>query len=325
LRHYLEEKLPFDDRRFPLLLQPATGASPDLAAVVEDHRYELEAKLFKHGAILLRGFDLRDVEGFDRAVDAVSKDRSLYVYRSTPRSALGNSIYTATEYPAEREIPLHNENAYQRIWPLKVAFACLKAAASGGETPLADMQRVSARIGSDLLDMFESRGVRYIRHYHPYLDLSWQTVFQTDSRENVAEFCKVNDITYEWTDHNTLRTEQVCQGTSRHPISKERVFFNQAHLFHVSSLGAEDAAEMIELYGLGRLPRHACYGDGQEIEPRVLQIISDAFRSETRSLAWQAGDFMLIDNMQIAHGRRPFTGERTVLAALLQSYSEPSK
>jgi hypothetical protein len=31
---------------------------------------------------------------------------------------------------------------------------------------------------------------------------------------------------------------------------------------------------------------------------------------------WRAGDLMLIDNVLVAHGRRPFTGSRRVLVAM---------
>jgi hypothetical protein len=206
---------------------------------------------------------------------------------------------------------------------LKLAFCCVTPPASGGETPLADMRSVAASIGADLLDRFESRGVRYVRHYRPYVDLSWQVVFQTDDRDAVARYCEANGIAHEWLDADTLRTVQVCQGTARHPVTNERTFFNQAHLFHVSSLGAEDAEVMLELYGSDRLPRHAYYGDGEEIAAEDLNAISAAFRSHAVSVPWQAGDVVLIDNMQVAHGRRPFTGERKVIASLLQPYSAP--
>ncbi|MEV5548310.1 TauD/TfdA family dioxygenase [Streptomyces sp. NPDC052309] len=31
---------------------------------------------------------------------------------------------------------------------------------------------------------------------------------------------------------------------------------------------------------------------------------------------WAAGDLLLIDNVLVAHGRRPFTGRRRVLVAM---------
>jgi alpha-ketoglutarate-dependent taurine dioxygenase len=318
---HVTESLPFPGKRLPLVLQPTASGDLDLARFAEENKALIEARLLEHGALLFRGFGVQAVESFDRFIDAISANRATYVYRSTPRSTVGNAIYTATEYPPQLEIPLHNENAYHRTWPRRLAFCCLTPAATGGETPLADMRSVNAAIGDRLLDVFEARGVRYIRHYRPFLDLSWQVVFQTDDRDAVARFCDENDISFEWLDADTLRTIQICQGTARHPSTGERVFFNQAHLFHASSLGEENAKALLELCGEDRLPRHACYGDGQDIDPRDLETINAAFRSEAISLPWQAGDVFLLDNMQVAHGRRAFTGTRKVIAALLEPYS----
>lgn len=317
------ESLPFPGKRFPLVVQPVAGAESDLARFAKAHEQRLAVQLLAHGALLFRGFDVGDVADFDRFIGAISNERAAYVYRSTPRSELGGRIYTATEYPPQLEIPLHNENAYQRTWPRRLAFCCLTPPTSGGETPLADLTDVSASIGTDVLDAFETRRVRYIRHYSPFLDLSWQVVFQTDDRDAVARFCAENGIAHEWLDADTLRTVQVCQGTARHPVTGERVFFNQAHLFHISSLGPKNAEAMIEICGSDRLPRHASYGDGGEIGERELAIVSNAFRDHAASVPWQSGDVLLLDNMQMAHGRRPFTGQRKVLAALLEPLAEP--
>jgi hypothetical protein len=99
------------------------------------------------------------------------------------------------------------------------------------------------------------------------------------------------------------------------------VWFNQAHLFHPSALGEEMAAMMLALFGPDRLPRDARFGDGGPIDTRMLEIVRDAFRSESVSFQWQSGDVLLVDNMQVAHGRAPFTGKRRVLVAMSNSYS----
>lgn len=288
-----------------------------MAELVRTHAAALEERLLDHGAILFRGFSVKGVDDFDRFVEAMTQHRASYTYRSTPRTSVGKGIFTATEYPADQEIPLHNEMAYQRSWPLKVAFCCLHPAESGGETPIADMRRVSANIGQELLDRFEARGVQYIRHYRPHIDLPWQVVFQTDDRTALADFCRANSIVHEWLDAETLRTIQACQGVARHPLTGDRIFFNQAHLFHVSSLGEEQARSVIDVFGAARLPRHARFGDAQEIDPLDLDTVRSAFRREATAFRWQAGDILLADNMQVAHGRRPYTGKRQVLAALL--------
>ena len=99
--------------------------SVELSDLVAERPELIAEWLLEHGAVLFRGFAADSVERFEKFAAALALRRSDYLYRSTPRTAVGDRIFTATEYPADREIPLHNENAYQRAWPLKVGFCCV--------------------------------------------------------------------------------------------------------------------------------------------------------------------------------------------------------
>jgi alpha-ketoglutarate-dependent taurine dioxygenase len=314
----LNSSLMFPDQRMLLV---EAGGDRDISSFIEAHRQQIQAGLLEHGGVLFRGFNVGTVEDFGRFIDATGLERIEYVYRSTPRTTVADKIFTTTEYPPQQEILLHNENAYQRDWPLKVSFCCLITATSGGATPIGDMRLITASIGARLRDRFAERGVRYVRHYHPHIDLSWQVVFQTEDRGQVAEFCRSEGLDYEWLDSETLRTSQTAQGTAAHPFTGEKIYFNQAHLFHATSLGPAGMESLIKLFGADRLPRHATYGDGEEIAPEDLQQVRDAFRQHEVSFSWRPGDILLLDNMQVAHGRRPFRGQRKVLAALLDARS----
>lgn len=306
--------------RMPLLIQSRDpAASPaDYAARNRDH---LLKQVEACGAIVLRGFDLRDADGFGAFVGALDIPAMPYTYRSTPRVSVGNGLYTATEYPADREIPMHNENAYQRTWPNKIAFCCVQPATTGGATPLADMLEVERLLGPELMARFGALGVRYDRVYYEGFDLPWQEVFQTNSKGDVERFCDVNEIRYEWLDEGGLKTTQVSQGTLAHPCTGHVYYFNQAHLFHPSSLGEETRAYLIEAFGEDMLPRNARFGNGEAIGDATLSIVRDAFDAAAVDVVWQRGDIVLADNIQVAHGRRSYTGARRVLTSLL----EPSR
>lgn len=314
---YVSERL-FEEHGGPMLIRSLKERLP-LSELVATDPTGFRQKLLEHGALLFRGFNVGSVDDFDDFV-AVASDQCLkYMYRSTPRTGMSERVFTATSYPKALEIPLHNENSYQRSWPLALAFCCTVAATEGGETPIAPMDWVTECIGDKLMDKFERRGVEYIRHYHKNVDLSWQSVFQTDNREDVENYCAGHDIRYNWLDGGLLRTTQICHGVACHPVTQRRVFFNQAHLFHVSSLG-ESAAAMIDMFGADRLPRHARYGDQGEISVDDLQTVRQAFKSSQLIFRWHPGDVLLLDNMQYAHGRRPFKGERAVYAALMNPF-----
>ncbi len=293
----------------------------ELASYLGDRKSQTKELLTQHGAILFRGFRVDSVESFEQFIGVISQTRMDYLYRSTPRTRVSANVFTATEYPRQSEILLHNELAFQRTWPAMLAFTCLAAPSSGGQTTLADMRRVTEDIPASLLDEFAARGVCYVRHYHEGVDVPWQVTFQTSSQESLEEFCGKNDIHIEWLEGGLLRTEQRCQGMAVHPMTGERVFFNQAHVFHPSALGVSSQTAMIKMFGPDKLPRTAYFADGGELPSTGLEEIRQAFRGHAIEVAWQTGDVLLLDNMRVAHGRRSFTGTRRVLAALLDPIS----
>lgn len=295
------------------------GAPAELAAVLADNRGLLETLLAEHGAVLFRGFGGTLPESFP-AVAAAAADLIDYVYRSTPRTDLGAKIYTSTEYPPDQSIPPHCEASYQRDWPMKLIFGCQIAAESGGETPLSDVVAVTAAIDPAVREEFARRGVLYVRHYGEGIDLPWQTVFQTGSRAGVERVCAEQGIEAEWLG-DVLRTRQVCQGMAEHPITGHVVWFNQAQLFHVSSLDPDLREALLALAGEERLPRHAYFGDGGAIPEAMLDHVRDAFAASTISFPWQASDVLVLDNMLVAHARRPYRGPRRILTAMGDPYS----
>lgn len=298
----------------------AERSSLPLAEFIRDRVDDLRSSVLQHGAVLFRGFHVPDAAGFQAFIEALKTESMDYKYKSTPRTRVDRDIFTATEYPRQLEIPMHCENAYQRVWPMWISLCCITPASAGGQTPIASMRKVTASIDPKLLRKFADRGVKYIRHYRPYVDLQWQDVFQTKDRSVVAKFCRENGIHHRWLEQDVLRTEHVCQGTAAHPVTSETFFFNQAHLFHASSLDPKAAEDLIKLFGADRLPRHATYGDGEEISISELDQVRKAFASAAIDLEWRQGDVVVLDNMQFAHGRRKYAGDRRVLASLLHPH-----
>ena len=289
----------------------------DVFTWASEHRCLIEDEILKYGGILFRNFDLYSLSEFNRFVQVLAPNLLEYVYRSTPRTRLGGKIYTATEYPADRTIPLHNENAYSRSWPKKIFFFSVLVASEGGETPIVDSRSVYQKIDSEIRKKFEEKGVLYIRNYRSGMDLSWQEVFQTDKKDEVEKYCENNSIKWEWNRGlSELTTRQVCQAKLSNPQTNEKVWFNQAHLFHISNLEEEARKSLLEEYGEEYLPRNAFYGDGTPFEIDVLNHIREVYEREKIVFKWQKGDIMLLDNMLMAHGREPYKGERKVAVAM---------
>jgi alpha-ketoglutarate-dependent taurine dioxygenase len=303
----------------PLVIRPAV---PGLRLLDWGARSRdlIETGLARKGAILFRGFEVNGVPEFEQVVSTVSGELLDYSYRSTPRSLVSGKIYTSTEYPASQSIPLHNEMAYSRSWPMRIWFYCVTAAERGGETPIADSRRVFQRMDRRIRQRFIEREVLYVRHYGEGLDLSWENVFQTTSRSEVEAYCRGAGIEWQWGDAGRLRTRQRCQAVATHPKTGETVWFNQAHLFHVSSLEAEVRRSLVSTVNPGDLPRNAYYGDGTEIDDSSLSEIRTCYRQEAVVFPWQEGDVLMLDNMLTAHGREPFVGRRRVVVGMAEPF-----
>lgn len=308
------------EQPLPLVIKPAVDGV-NLIAWAANNRELIETKLLQHGGILFRNFPITEVDEFEQFIQTVSGNLLEYSYRSTPRSQVSGKIYTSTEYPSDRFIPLHNEMAYSLNWPMKIFFFCVKVADTGGETPIADSRKVFQQLDPKLKEQFIQQKIRYVRNYGEGLDLHWENVFQTRDKSEVERYCRSAAIEFEWKDRDNLRTSQVCQAVATHPQTGETVWFNQAHLFHVSGLKPEVRESLLSMFKESDLPRNAFYGDGSAIEPSVLDEIRQIYQQESVIFPWQEGDILMLDNMLTAHGRMPYSGLRKVVVGMAEPFS----
>jgi alpha-ketoglutarate-dependent taurine dioxygenase len=305
--------------RLPLVVE---AAAPDqsLLDALPALRARVDSSLGDSGGVLLRGYRLDGADGLRSFARAFGHALLTYDFASTPRSLVADGIYSSTEYPAHQEIPLHNEQSYARDWPMKIWFHCVTAAASGGETPIADSRAVYRRVDAGIRRRFEQRGVMYVRNFGEGLDVPWQRTFGTDDPAEVEAYCRAHAIEWQWKEDGGLRTRQVAQAVAAHPASGELVWFNQAHLFHVSALEPALREALLDAVGPDELPRNACYGDGGEIEPSALDEIRAAYAELRVVFTWRPGDVLMLDNMLVAHGRTAFTGARRVMVAMAEPH-----
>jgi alpha-ketoglutarate-dependent taurine dioxygenase len=296
--------------------EPLGDALPMLRAIIDRH-------LTDCGGILFRDFHLDGPDAFRAFAADFGHPLLSYEFGSTPRSQVTSGVYTSTEYPPHQHIPLHNEQAYTRDWPLKIWFYCMQPAREGGETPIADSRAIYRDMPQAIRERFAEKGVMYVRNYGSGLDVDWPQVFGTESKAEVEAYCAMHDIACEWKDAGELRTKQVCQGTARHPVTGDWVWFNQAHLFHVSNLAPEVRESLLDIVGDPlELPRNVFYGDGSPIEDDTLDVVRDVLDRHKIVFPWQAGDVAMLDNMLTAHAREPFKGPRKVIVAMAEAHRQ---
>jgi alpha-ketoglutarate-dependent taurine dioxygenase len=301
----------------PWLVEPAIERV-DLVQWAQAHRSHLDAKLCERGAILFRGFEVRDVDDFRRLVNATSDGLVKYTYRASPRAEVGDRVYTSTDYPADQSIFPHNEHAFSPVFPRKLFFYCDTPPSRGGETPLGSGRAVRDAIAPAVRRKFHEKGVMYLRNYGKHMGLPWETVFQTTDRAAVEAYCREHDITWRWRPDGGLSTRQVGPAFVRHPVTSECLWFNHATFFHVTTLAPALREALLASYAETELPNNTYYGDGSEIEAHVLEELRAAYARPMVSFPWRKGDVLMVDNLLVTHARNPYEGPRRILVGMAE-------
>jgi alpha-ketoglutarate-dependent taurine dioxygenase len=298
------------------MILTADRVDDDAAQWVENRVSDIHRLFKQEGALLIRGLIIQGSKKLEKILSSVFADEMLeYNYRTTPRTKMRGRIYTSTEYPADQTIMLHNENAYSNRWPMNIAFYCVKPAATKGATPIADSRVIYQQIPAEIRDEFERKKLLYVRNYGD-IDLPWTEVFQTQDKSVVGQYCEDNGIGFEWLEGGRLRTRQINGASCFHPRTREKVWFNQAHMFHISSLDVQTRDSLLNVMSIDDLPKNVYYGDGSPIDAAYITEIRRVYERNMLIFSWQEGDLLLLDNMLFAHGRQPFSGDRRILAGM---------
>jgi amino acid adenylation domain-containing protein len=298
----------------PLVLRP-DAEEIDLVEWAANNREFIEAKLLEHGAILFRGFNVNSTREFESLASATCPDL-FGDYGDLPREEFGGKVYGSTPYPADERILFHNESSHMHRWPMLIWFYCVKAAESGGETPIVDCREIYKSMDPGIRDRFEQKGLMYVRNFTEGLDVSWQRFFQTDDRSAVEDYCRRASIDFQWTGNNGLRIRQLSPAVVKHPQTGEFVFFNQIQLHHVSCLPPSVQESLRSIVDPQDFPRNVYYGDGSPIQDSVIRYITDLYDKLAISFEWQERDVLMLNNMLVAHSRNPFSGSRKIVVAL---------
>ncbi|MEU0677660.1 TauD/TfdA family dioxygenase [Streptomyces sp. NPDC006172] len=277
---------------------------------------DLDGLLVREKAVVFRGFKVPP-EGLDPVLDRMLPRRLAYVHGNSPRTKVGSNVYTSTEYPQEYTISMHNEMSYAHAWPTRLAFYCALAPTTGGATPVVDAALWLQSLDPEVRDAFRD-GVRYTQNLHggKGLGKSWQDTFETTDRDEVDVFLKETEADWSWGPGDSLKISQLRPATTVHPVTGAEVWFNQSDQWHPASLGDDTAKALAQIMPADELPQSVTFADGSPIpDAHVLQV-RDRGLEHAVDCDWREGDLMLIDNLLVGHGRRPFTGPRRILVAM---------
>jgi len=330
-----------DGQTLPLCvtpLNPALRSDPAVFAAWYQARLAvIDELLDEFGAVLWRGFAVPDTADFGRLGALYPPHAHGYTAGAAPRKAIAGQVYESTRMPAPFKIGLHQEKAYMASFPRLLAFYCKKVAEAGGETPLCDMRALTRRLASSVQMRFAKHGVMYRRNFaapdvrvpdtaHPAntpfaeYHRPWHEAFDTTDRTAVETLCRERALSYEWLADGSVTVSHVGPALLAHPRTGDVVWFNQASAQHPNqrSMGELSFRYLERVFReRASFPYEIRLGNGEPISLADLDPVYDALDAETRTFGWQAGDFLIIDNMLVAHGRNPFTGSRDIQVMLL--------
>ena len=148
-----------------------------------------------NGAALLRGFNARDLNGFHHFSSAVISKSVKYVGGATPRKNLTDKVATSTEFPQDQDIKLHNELSYEKELPKILLFFCIVPPATGGQIPIADVNKVYSLIDSAIIKEFETKNWwKLVRNFGRMFGPTLEKGFGSEDMAVVKADCKKRGI-----------------------------------------------------------------------------------------------------------------------------------
>lgn len=335
-----------DGTALPLVVEAAGAADPDrLRAWLREHAGWVGQSLTRHGALLLRGFDVADAHAFEAVARAIAPDLRAD-FLGTPLDRSTEHVFGSSDLPGGYPIAPHCEMSYLRTPPSRVFFGCLVAPAPGsGETPLTDFRRVWRALDPALRGRFERGGIAIARNFagpasrgrRRFRLERWDEFFATTDRAQVEARCAEEGFGHRWTADGGLQL-RITQPVSRpHPETGEPVWYNQFAAHHLASSAwtyprifrMRPSLHHFARWQLVRLAvmlkrrsrpdtlAYFCtYADGSPIPDDDVRALLDTMWLHTVITPWQRGDVLAIDNRAVAHGRLPFRGARRIVACL---------
>jgi hypothetical protein len=305
--------------RGPVTVRADSGADP--AGWAAGHREELTDLLLAQGAVLVSGLNLRSAEGLGEVRAALGLRSASLHEQFAGRRRLADGVYSAPDWPADREQCLHHEQGYGIDFPRVLLIACLTPARTGGATLIGDTRELLGCLPPDLVARFRATGWLLERNFRPHFGVSWSAALGASSPDEVEKTCSERLVGCTWESDGTLHLTQRRSAIVRHPVAGAECWFNDVGFFSQWSVDPEERQVLLKAFGERGIPFNARFGDGEAISEQSWRSILDGYEAVMRRVTWQAGDLLLVDNVLCAHGREPYTGSWELAIAPAETVS----
>ena len=308
------------ESRFPAIFRAEAKLEQNMEVVADwfrTHRLTILSQLSQRGALLFRGLPIHSDQDFDLVMQNLDQKNFSYAesLSNAVRQNRTDRVFTANEAPPEVEIYFHHEMAQTPIFPSKLAFYCEQAPRKGGATPLCRSDALLAemtRREPEFVKRCDELGLCYTNVMPVSADLasgqgrSWRSTLSVDTKEEAATRLAELGYELEWLPDDSLKAKTPTLPAIRRLPDGRRVFFNQ---LIAAFKGWQDARNQAN--------KSVCFGDGSALSDEHMKSVCAISEELAFDLPWSTGDLALVDNFLVMHGRRPFVGQRSVLASLL--------
>jgi len=298
-----------------------------LIAWIGARRAVFDRLILEHGGIVMRGFPVVTVADFDRLIGLFPAYDSGYAAGMSPRQKVTGKVLESTRMAEDFKIILHSEMAYMKSYPPRIAFFSRQTSKTGGATTIGSAREFLRRIPAPLREKLERHKVHIIRNYAPkgsnsdaakfdtHEKVGWDAAFFTDDPSEVERKCREFGMEFFWNDDGSLTLLDVSEPFTIHPKTGERFYRNNLHANRGAD-GKWGSNTSVTPAGAKR-PSGQFLDNGEPLEPTEAETIRAILDEIEMRWQWHDGDIMILDNLQVLHGRETFTGPREVLVALL--------
>lgn len=305
------------------------GTSSEFVELIRERRTIIDELVREHGGIVLVETPVRTAREFDEFSSSFPSYEQGYVGGAGPRSSVVGNVMEATKVAPPFKITIHQEMAYMAEYPPRIAFHCARPAEQGGETIVASMAEFMKRIPASVDRKLREHGIRGVRNYSPLRDAAgkktvqhidekgWDEVFGTEDKSLVDRICRDKNMTPIWNDDGTLTLVTYMDAFTRHPKLGKKFYRNIIHIDFLNTDLGKDDFEQKRRRAKQKMPTGYSFGNGTDLTSNERANLESALDDVTLAWQWNAGDIMVLDNLQMGHGRNPYVGERETFVALL--------
>lgn len=313
--------------RAPLFIVCADDALRERSAFLawmQQMQPAIDALIVRHGGVVLRGFPVCETTDFADLTALYPRFEGGYAGGRAPRSTIQGHVMESTRLASSVHLALHSEMAYMRDYPRRIAFFSRLTAPVGGETTIGDMRDLADALPPTIADKLRHHGTRMATNYGPcadgldtsyaHMDLrGWNHSFFTDDPREVERVCADKGLQPIWNADGSLTLLTPLAPFVAHPVTGRTLYRSVIHMPPQS----ENDALTRELRARQTHPTGATLGDGTPLSAEEKTQINALCRARASAWRWQDGDVMILDNLQVWHGRNPYEGSRDVQVALL--------